>query len=59
MNPSDHDLDSPVRHIVKELPVMGNQHKRSLIIFQVTFKPFDRLDIKMIRRLVKKKDVRS
>ena len=59
MNPSDHDLDSPVRHIVKELPVMRNQHKRSLIIFQVTFKPFDRLYVKVVGRLVKKKHVRS
>ena len=58
MNPADHDLHCPVRHIVEELPVVRNQHKRTLVLLQITLEPLDRLNVKMIRRLVKKKDIR-
>ena len=37
---------------------MRNQHKRTLVLLQITLKPLDRLNVKMVRRLIEKKDIR-
>ena len=58
MNPADHDLNGTVSHIIQELTVVGNEYKGTTIILQISFEPFNTLNIKMVGRLVKKKDIR-
>ena len=52
------DLDSPGGDIVQELAVMGDQQQRAAEGFQVILKPFDGLDVQMVRGLVEQKDIR-
>ena len=54
-----HYLDSPVRHGIQETPVVGHEKNGTTIIFQISLEPFDRFNVKMVGRLVQKKDIRS
>ena len=58
MNPSHHDLHSPVRDIIKKLTVVRNQHQRTAIFLKISFKPLNGFYVKVVCRLVKKKDIR-
>ena len=51
-------LSSAVSYVIEELPVVGNQKNRTPETFQIIFEPLDGLDIKVVGRLVKKKDFR-
>ena len=51
-------LSSAVSYVIEELPVMRNQKNRTPETFQIIFEPLDGLDIKVVGRLVKKKDFR-
>ena len=54
----EHDLDSPVRHVVQELPVMGDQQQCAPVRFQIIFQPLNRLNVKVIGRLVEQQGIR-
>ena len=51
-------LDHPVCNAVYEMSVMRNDKNSSAIRIKETLKPFDRLKIQVVRRLVKKDDIR-
>ena len=54
-----HYLDSPVRHSIQETSVVGHEKNGTTIIFQISLEPFDRFNVKMVGRLIQKKDIRS
>ena len=57
MNMPEHDLDSAVRHIVQEFPVVRNQQERSLPVPEIILKPLDRLYVQMIGRLIQHQEI--
>ena len=58
MDMPQHDLHGAVSDIVQKLPIMGNQHQRTLVSFQIVFKPFYGFYVQMVCRLVQKQDIR-
>ncbi len=54
---SEFDLNDLVDHVIKEHAVVADQDDGSRIVFYISFEPFDRFDIEMIGRLVKKQDI--
>ena len=53
------DLHGAVCHRIKEIPVMRNDDKRARVAPQIFFQPGDGVNVKMIRWLIQKKQVRS
>ena len=53
-----HDFYCPAGHIVKETPVMRNEHDGSPVRLQVILEPLDGLNVKVVGRLIKKEQVR-
>ena len=47
-----------IYHIIEEGNIMGYQNKSVVIFLKISRKPYDMLSVEIIRRLVKKKDVR-
>ena len=52
------ELDCPVADVIQEVSVMGYYDDCSFISRKIAFQPVKSLDVKMVSRLVKKKEVR-
>ena len=52
-------LDRAVGHVVQKSAVVRDEQHRPVVVFQVLLQPLDRLDVKVVGRLVQQKDRRT
>ena len=53
------ELEDPLRHVVEEVPVVGDRHDGAGVVLQEPLQPVDALRVEMVRRLVEQQEVRT
>ena len=52
------NFQNPVRHVVKEVTVMGHENHGALVFAEVAFEPSNRFGIEVVRRFVQEQQIR-
>ena len=56
---TEQQLHSAVGHIVQKCPVVGDNHYRAVILFQIALQPLNTLDIEVVGRLIEQDNRRT
>ena len=51
------DLEDPLRHVVQEVPIVGDGEHRTRVRLEVAFQPLHRLRVQVVGRLVEQQQV--
>jgi len=51
------ELEDPARHVVEEVPVVGDRHDRSLVLVQKPLEPGHRLGVEVVGGLVQQEEI--